>query len=72
MLDTERHGLDRVSLMAGLLFVIVAVLGLSDQLAELDPDLLNWLLPAALVVVGLVVLGQGIRGRGPPDDDSDG
>lgn len=70
-MNTERHALDRVSLVTGLLFVIVAVLGLSDRLAELDPDLLSWLLPAALVLVGLAVLWQGVRGRDRHGTDSD-
>lgn len=64
----ERHPLDAVSLIAGALFVAVAALGLSDQLTELDPGMLSWVLPAALVLVGLVVLLQGLRDRGAEGD----
>lgn len=67
-MGTERHALDRVSLVTGLLFVAVAVLGLSDLLAWLDPSVLGWVLPAALVVVGLAVLLQGVRARDPDHD----
>lgn len=73
----ERHPLDPVSLVAGIIFVAVAVVGLSGQLTELDPGVLGWLVPAALVLVGLAVLGQGLRDRGAeregaagaPDDE---
>lgn len=62
-MHSERHPLDPVSLIAGAIFVAVAVLGLTDLLTDVDPRVLSWLLPAALVLAGLAVLAQGLAGR---------
>ncbi|MBY5161186.1 hypothetical protein [Salsipaludibacter albus] len=51
-----RHDIDGLSLVLGLVFAAVAVAGLNGWIT---PDLLRveWLLPGALVVLGLVLLG---------------
>lgn len=57
----ERHKLDVLSLVFGLLFVGVAVIGLLDAVV-LDVADLRWLGPLALVVFGVVlVLTAGSR-----------
>jgi hypothetical protein len=64
----ERHRLDVFSLLAGLLFVTVAVLSLADLLPLTGVDL-RLLGPVILVLFGLaLVLGVG-KGR---DDDPEG
>ncbi len=63
-----RHDLDVLSLMAGVFFAGVALLGLLDQGAG---DAARWVWPALLIVVGLVGLAS-TRTRhtnGGRDDD---
>jgi hypothetical protein len=74
----RRHPFDPVSLIFGLLFAVIAVLGLTDAvtLSYLD---LRWIAPGALVLLGLaLVLTSGRRGSdaadaddGPPVVDAD-
>jgi len=69
----ERHDLDVLSLFSGLLFVAVAVVGLTD-LVTLSLADLRWLGPLAVVAFGvvLVVTSTGGRGGGDgPDHDVD-
>jgi hypothetical protein len=58
----ERHPFDPLSFIFGLLFVIVAVLGLTD-LVELTWLDLRWIAPAVLVALGLVLVVTAGRGR---------
>ena len=55
-----RHDLDVLSLMAGVFFAGVALLGLLDQGSG---DAAGWVWPALLIVVGVVGLA---RHPGPP------
>jgi ferric-dicitrate binding protein FerR (iron transport regulator) len=59
----RRHELDWVSLLAGALFVAVAVVYVFAEAAdvELDPQ---WVLPTVLVGLGLVGLAGSLRGAG--------
>jgi hypothetical protein len=62
-----RHDLDPFSLMAGVFFAGVALLGLLDQGAG---EAARWVWPALLIVVGLVgLLATGTRHRAPHRDD---
>lgn len=58
----ERHRFDILSFVFGLLFVLVALVGLTDlvQLTWLD---LRWIAPAVLVGLGLVLVLTSGRGR---------
>ena len=58
----ERHRLDVLSLIFGLIFTAVAVLGLTDVLTLTFADL-RWLGPAVLVVVGVALLFTAGRSR---------
>ncbi|PSO48931.1 MAG: hypothetical protein BRC32_00950 [Actinobacteria bacterium QS_8_72_14] len=60
-MSTERHPLDRVSLLAGLIFMVVAGLALTDRLVRFDANWLSWLLPAVLVLAGVAVLVRTAR-----------
>lgn len=61
----SRHGLDAVSLVAGLIFTTMAVAFFALQGS---PDAwvgaLRWIVPGLLVVVGVVLLIGTGRGRG--------
>ena len=50
----RRHDPDLVALISGLLLSIIGVAGLF--LRPFDPQLLRWVWPALLVIVGLAVL----------------
>ena len=58
----ERHELDALSLIGGLVFVAVAALGLTDALV-LDLTDLRWVGPALLVVLGVTLVLTAGRGR---------
>jgi hypothetical protein len=61
----ERHDLDVLSLFAGLVFVAVAVLGLTDAVTLSVADL-RWLGPVALVAFGVIMVvtaGSGASRR---------
>jgi hypothetical protein len=66
----ERHPFDILSFVFGLLFVLVAIVGLTD-LVELTWFDLRWIGPAVLVGLGLVLVstaGRGRNDRQPADD----
>jgi hypothetical protein len=68
----ERHPFDPLSFVFGLLFVAVAVVGLTGLVTLTWFDL-RWIAPGVLVVLGLVLVltaGRGRRDRGldRPDD----
>jgi hypothetical protein len=60
----KRHELDWVSLIAGAVFLLVAVTHLIGAAAGDDPDL-RWLLPAMLVGIGLARLTGALRSSRP-------
>lgn len=65
-----RHDLDALSLMAGVFFAGVALLGLLDQGSG---DAARWVWPALLIVVGLVgLLATRARHAGGPGSASGG
>lgn len=60
----RRHALDVVSLVAGLVFLAVAIVGLSDWSWTVSLDA-RWILPVVLIGVGLIGLSAVLsRGRG--------
>ena len=68
----ERHRFDILSFVFGLLFVLVAIVGLTD-LVELTWLDLRWIGPAVLVGLGLVLVLTAGRGRNDRQlaDDAD-
>ena len=60
----RRHELDWVSLIAGAVFLLVAVTHLVGAVSGDDPDL-RWLLPAMLVGIGLAGLVGALRSSRP-------
>lgn len=59
----KTHPLDVIALVFGLIFVAIALVGLFDQLTVSWSDL-RWLVPSALVAVGLaLVITSGRRAR---------
>ena len=58
-----RHDRDTVSLMAGLLLVLLAVVFLVDDLTGLDVDG-RWAAPVVLIAVGAVGLLSTLRSGG--------
>lgn len=68
----RRHAFDPVSFTFGVLFLAVAAAGLTGPWALRDLDL-AWLGPAALVLLGVVVLltAQSPRGAPRPHPDPD-
>ena len=65
----ERHDLDVLSLFAGLVFVAIAVIGLTDAFALTAADL-RWIGPFALVAFGVVLVATAGRGRRGRTDDA--
>jgi len=63
----ERHHLDVLSLFSGLLFVAIAVVGLTDLITLSLADL-RWLGPLAVVAFGVVLVVTSAGGRGEADD----
>jgi hypothetical protein len=60
----ERHPLDIISLIFGFLF-----LGISMPVLLLDTPLdldARWVLPATVIVVGLLILGSALRPKRAP------
>jgi hypothetical protein len=60
----ERHPLDIISLIFGILF-----LGISMPVLLLDTPLdldARWALPATVIVVGLLILGSALRPKRAP------
>ena len=66
----ERHRLDALSLIFGLLFVAIAMVGLTDVFTLTAADL-RWLGPALLVVVGIALLFTAGGGRKEAPDGRD-
>ncbi len=66
-----RHDLDVLSLMAGVFFAGVALLGLLDQSSG---DAAGWVWPGLLILVGVVGLlaTRAVHGRGRHRGDSPG
>lgn len=66
----ERHHLDVLALFSGVVFVAIAVVGLTDTLVLSVADL-RWLGPLAIVAFGvvLVVTSTGGRNRGADSDE---
>ena len=62
----QRHDADVLALIAGVLLCVVGAAGL--LLRPFDTELLRWVWPALLVVVGLAVL-LGSRPRGTKQAD---
>jgi hypothetical protein len=59
----KTHALDVLALVFGLIFVSIALVGLFDQLTVSWSDL-RWLVPSALVAIGLaLVITSGRRAR---------
>jgi len=68
-----RHPLDVLSLVFGILFVVIATIGLVDAVTISLGDL-RWLLPTLLIVVGGVLLVTGgtraVRSEATDDGDA--
>jgi putative Mn2+ efflux pump MntP len=75
----ERHPLDPISLTAGLIFTLAAVVGLSGAITLGIADL-RWIGPALLVLFGVVLVATSVSKRqdeahepavvnGPASDD---
>jgi heme A synthase len=63
----RRHKTDVVSLVAGLLFLVVAVVHISARATDTDLNL-RWLAPATLVLLGVLGLLGALRSpRGAAD-----
>jgi hypothetical protein len=58
----ERHDLDVLSLFSGIVFVLVAVVGLTDVIVISATDL-RWLGPLAIVAFGIVLVITSTGGR---------
>jgi hypothetical protein len=63
----ERHRTDLLSFVAGMLFVALAVVGLSDRL-ELSAADIRWVAPGILVLLGVLLVLPIGRGRPPTRD----
>jgi hypothetical protein len=65
----RRHETDAVSLAAGLLFLVVAAVHIGARASGTDLNL-RWMVPAVLVLLGVLGLLGAVRlpRRGPDDD----
>lgn len=66
----KRHELDLVSLIAGTVFLLVAVTHLVGAATDATVDL-GWLFPVALLGLGVAGLAGALRGRPGRDDSRD-
>lgn len=64
----KRHDLDLVSLIAGTVFLLVAVSALIEAASDVSVDL-TWLVPAALIAIGAAGLAGALRRRPEPGDE---
>jgi cytochrome c oxidase subunit IV len=64
----ERHPLDLVSLVAGVIFSLVGLAFLVGALGSVDVQL-RWLWPVVLVVLGLALLAGNRPGRSRQQPD---
>lgn len=70
----SRRSIDLLALFAGLVFVIVAVIGLTDRIVLTFGDL-RWIGPILLVAFGIVLVASAAGGRsgnGQPDAREEG
>lgn len=67
----ERHALDVVSLTAGLVFTLTAVVALTDAV-NLGVGDLRWIGPGLLVLFGLVLVASSVSKRSQDDDVTTG
>ena len=65
----RRHELDLVSLIAGTVFLLVAVTHLVGAATDASVDL-GWLVPVALIGLGVAGLAGALRGRPRDGDDA--
>ena len=65
----ERHPLDVVSLTAGLVFTLAALVALTGAVI-LGVEDLRWIGPGLLVLFGVVLVATSVSGRGDGRDDS--
>jgi peptidoglycan/LPS O-acetylase OafA/YrhL len=63
----RRHEIDAVSLVAGLLFLVVAAVHIAARSTDTDLNL-RWMLPAVLVLLGVLGLLAALRN---PHDTAD-
>jgi peptidoglycan/LPS O-acetylase OafA/YrhL len=56
----RRHEIDAVSLVAGLLFLVVAAVHIAARSTDTDLNL-RWMLPAVLVLLGVLGLLAALR-----------
>ena len=61
----KRHDLDLVSLIAGTVFLLVAVSALLEAASDVSVDL-TWLVPVALVAIGVAGIAGALRRRPEP------
>ena len=66
----ERHPLDVVSLTAGLVFTLAALIALTGAVT-LGVEDLRWIGPGLLVLFGVVLVATSVSGRGDGQDGSD-
>ncbi|MBA2769970.1 MAG: hypothetical protein H0U35_12750 [Sporichthyaceae bacterium] len=67
----RRHELDLVSLIAGVVFLIVAVSHLVGAATDITVDL-DWLAPVALVGLGVAGLAGSLRHRPTDREQAEG
>ena len=65
----RRHELDAVSLVAGLLFLVVAGVHIVARATETDLNL-RWMVPAVLVLLGVLGLLSAVRFPRPEQVDA--
>jgi hypothetical protein len=62
----KRHELDLLSLAFGVVFVVLGVLGLMDRVVLSVSDV-RWLVPVALIIMGIALVLPSGRWRGADD-----
>ena len=62
----RRHEADPVSLVAGLLFLVVSVVHIAARASDTDLNL-RWMVPAVLVLLGVLGLLGAIRSNPRPE-----